>query len=197
MAKITYITKDESNYRLYGAPTGYFDDLYEERQRRFMAGASTASRDFFNRTASIRDKWHGSAAIEAGRLAVAKIANNLSPSNTVRALVTKEDFQTARGIMRDLVVAHPSVRKLVTRGAWSGYGIDMESKGTELYSHARDGVILIDEETDELTYTRVLYVEGFDEDQRFTDGEIMDIHTTYEELESAVEGTEDFTSQWG
>lgn len=194
MARITYASKAESDYRIYGAPTGYFDDYYEERQRRFMAGASQASQEFFTRVKTVKDKWHGEEAIKAGRLALAKISNNITHGNYVRELKTIEDFQTARTKMQEIVCAHPEVNKRVLRGQWSGYGIEYEVRD-ELYDHARDGVVVVTEDT--ISYTQVLYVEGDETVQRFTDEELLDIDNTYQEVERLLEGDVDITSAWG
>ena len=197
MAKITHVTKAESNYRIYGAPTGYFDDFYEEKQRRFMAGVSDASRNFFTKTATIRDTWHGEAAIAAGKAALVKIGSNITHEDIVRSLVTLDDFRTSRSRMQAIILAHPKVTKGVKRGTLAGWGIDSELLDGDYLTHVMDGVVVEDLEEGTIEYTQRLYIEEDETVERLTHEEQVIALESYDRLEELLEEGLDPTSAWG
>lgn len=195
MAKINYVSKEESNYRMYGAPNGYFDDLYAEKQRRFMSTVSDASRDFFARVESVHSKWHGAEAVARGQRALAKIASNAYGEDTVRGLLTVEAIQTARHVMQEIILSHPEINRGVRRGKLAGYGMDLTKIDGELYTRVMDGVVVEDEEGN-FDYTQVVRLEDDDQNPHFTHDQQMLILDTYDVALDAINKGIDVTTVW-
>ena len=187
---------------LFGQPNqttvGYFDSVRE----RISQKADFYLNEFVETSKQIYDSIYSSRALELSRAAINKAGALFTP-DVIKELRTITELQTAKPIMRSLIMANPVVRERWQAGRCVGYGenyFDFEPGeiGENHYDFRRvmTGVVHEDVQTNELV--SIVYIDELREgDEPLTVGEQLDALNSWDNVEAMMAlAAKDPTSEW-